>query len=160
MENSRRPFDRSRDPGPMKKPRLSDVNSNARQRAAIGAATAASSSSRFRAAAGGRETESGVASDPSGEAYQPQPVHPHYELVNQYKSALSELTINSKPIITNLTIIAGENVHAAKAVVAAVCNNILEVKSCAPLLLFVVLLFCSQLFMIFFCLINCIIILR
>ncbi|KAJ4903742.1 ENTH/VHS family protein [Raphanus sativus] len=126
MENSRRPFDRSRDPGPMKKQRLSDVNSNARQRAAIGA-TASSSSSRFRAAAGGRETESGVASDPSGEAYQPQPVHPHYELVNQYKSALSELTINSKPIITNLTIIAGENVHAAKAVVSAVCNNILEV---------------------------------
>ncbi|KAL0775104.1 hypothetical protein Bca101_040256 [Brassica carinata] len=123
MENSRRPFDRSRDPGPMKKPRLSDVNSNTSQRT-IGAA----SSSRFRAA-GGRELESGVVSDPSGEAYQPQPVHPHYELVNQYKSALSELTINSKPIITNLTIIAGENVHAAKAVVATVCNNILEVPS-------------------------------
>ncbi|RID67126.1 hypothetical protein BRARA_D02226 [Brassica rapa] len=123
MENSRRPFDRSRDPGPMKKPRLSDVNSNARQltsQRTIGAA----SSSRFRAA-GGRELES----DPNGEAYQPQPVHPHYELVNQYKSALSELTINSKPIITNLTIIAGENVHAAKAVVATVCNNILEVPS-------------------------------
>nr|VDD15186.1 unnamed protein product [Brassica oleracea] len=123
MENSRRPFDRSRDPGPMKKPRLSDVNSNTSQRT-IGAA----SSSRFRAA-GGRELESGVVSDPSGEAYQPQPVHTHYELVNQYKAALSELTINSKPIITNLTIIAGENVHAAKAVVATVCNNILEVPS-------------------------------
>ncbi|CAN7062114.1 unnamed protein product [Brassica rapa subsp. trilocularis] len=123
MENSRRPFDRSRDPGPMKKPRLSDVNSNTRQltsQRTIGTA----SSSRFRAA-GGRELES----DPNGEAHQPQPVHPHYELVNQYKSALSELTINSKPIITNLTIIAGENVHAAKAVVATVCNNILEVPS-------------------------------
>ncbi|KAG2309199.1 hypothetical protein Bca52824_028947 [Brassica carinata] len=127
MENSRRPFDRSRDPGPMKKPRLSDVNSTTRQltsQRTIGTA----SSSRFRVA-GGREMESGAVSDPSGEAYLPQPVHPHYELVNQYKSALSELTINSKPIITNLTIIAGENVHAAKAVVATVCNNILEVPS-------------------------------
>ncbi|KAJ0259678.1 RNA polymerase II-binding domain-containing protein [Hirschfeldia incana] len=125
MENSRRAYDRSRDPGPMKKQRLSDVNSNARQltsQRAIGAA----SSSTFRVS-GGREL--GVVSDPSAEAYQPQPVHPHYELVNQYKSALSELTINSKPIITNLTIIAGENVHAAKAVVATVCNNILEVPS-------------------------------
>ncbi|CAA7060913.1 unnamed protein product [Microthlaspi erraticum] len=140
MENSRRPFDRSRDPGPMKKPRLSDesirpVNSNARQfssQRTPGATTAAvavpSALSRFRA--GGRETDSNIAvSDPSREAYQPQPVHPHYELVNQYKSALSELTFNSKPIITNLTIIAGENVHAAKAVVSTICNNILEVPS-------------------------------
>ncbi|CAH8363257.1 unnamed protein product [Eruca vesicaria subsp. sativa] len=131
MDNSRRPFDRSRDPGPIKKPRLSDepirpVNSNARQqllssqRTAVGAPP-----SRFRAAGGGgvRETES------SSEAYEPQLVHPHYELVNQYKSALSELTFNSKPIITNLTIIAGENVHAAKAVVSTICNNILEVPS-------------------------------
>lgn len=150
MENSRRPFDRSRDPGPMKKPRLSDVNSNTSQRT-IGAA----SSSRFRAA-GGREMESGVVSDPSGEAYQPQPVHPHYELVNQYKSALSELTINSKPIITNLTIIAGENVHAAKAVVATVCNNILEVNHdhCYSLLYSLIHFFLN---LFFFFLRNCII---
>ncbi|KAF8114615.1 hypothetical protein N665_0036s0139 [Sinapis alba] len=128
MENSRRAFERSRDPGlPMKKPRLSDVNM--RQLTSQRMIGTASSSSRFRVT-GARETESGgVVSDPSGEAYQPQPVHPHYELVNQYKSALSELTINSKPIITNLTIIAGENVHAAKAVVATICNNILEVPS-------------------------------
>ncbi|VVB02294.1 unnamed protein product [Arabis nemorensis] len=135
MENSRRPFDRSRDPGPMKKPRLNEesirpVNSNTRQfssQRTLGTAAVAipppSATARFRV--GGRETES----DPSREAYQPQPVHPHYELVNQYKSALSELTFNSKPIITNLTIIAGENVHAAKAVVATICNNILEVPS-------------------------------
>ena len=149
MENSRRPFDRSRDPGPMKKPRLSDVNSNARQltsQRTIGAA----SSSRFRAA-GGRELES----DPNGEAYQPQPVHPHYELVNQYKSALSELTINSKPIITNLTIIAGENFHAAKAVVATVCNNILEVNHdhCYSLFYSLIHFFLN----LFFFLRNCII---
>ncbi|XP_023639702.1 pre-mRNA cleavage complex 2 protein Pcf11 isoform X1 [Capsella rubella] len=138
MENSRRPFDRSRDPGPMKKPRLSEepirpVNSNLRQfssQRTLGTAAAVTvppAASRFRVS--GRETESNIVSDPSREAYQPQPVHPHYELVNQYKSALAELTFNSKPIITNLTIIAGENVHAAKAVVATICNNILEVPS-------------------------------
>ncbi|XP_019100464.1 PREDICTED: polyadenylation and cleavage factor homolog 4 isoform X1 [Camelina sativa] len=140
MDNSRRPFDRSRDPGPMKKPRLSEepirpVNSNVRQfssQRTLGTAAAAvtvpqPATSRFRVS--GRETESNIVSDPSREAYQPQPVHPHYELVNQYKSALAELTFNSKPIITNLTIIAGENVHAAKAVVSTICNNILEVPS-------------------------------
>ncbi|KAL0770473.1 hypothetical protein Bca101_035624 [Brassica carinata] len=122
MENSRRPFDRSRDPGPIKKPRLSDepIRQLQSQRPLGGAAA---SSLRFRAGGGGREAES------SSEAYEPQLVHPHYELVNQYKSALSELTFNSKPIITNLTIIAGENVHAAKAVVSTICNNIIEVPS-------------------------------
>lgn len=106
MENSRRSFDRSREIG-LKRPRLDEqiVSRNSNGRAF------AQSPPESRA----RDVEGG-GNDTSIQ-----------ELASQYRTALAELTFNSKPIITNLTIIAGESLHAAKAIASIICSNILEV---------------------------------
>ncbi|KAL8094841.1 hypothetical protein AgCh_036378 [Apium graveolens] len=106
MENSRRSYDRSRDIG-LKRPRLDEQVVN-RGRAF------AQSQPESR----GRGDLEGSGNDTSIQ-----------ELASQYRTALAELTFNSKPIITNLTIIAGESLHAAKAIASIICSNILEVPT-------------------------------
>lgn len=138
MDNSSRgrPFDRSsRDSATMKKPRLLKEDrtfirggSNFSNGGGRPVVVQRQPALGFRSSA-----ESDRDSENSGGGYHPQAIsqsqlqQQNQELVNQYRAALAELTFNSKPIITNLTIIAEENAHAAKAIAATICRNILEV---------------------------------
>lgn len=55
-------------------------------------------------------------------------------LKNQYLNSLRELTFNSKPIITNLTIIAEENLSNAHVIVQAIEQQISNVSSLIEIL--------------------------
>ncbi|OVA10574.1 CID domain [Macleaya cordata] len=78
---------------------------------------------RFRALLKEREDELRVSDDeddftaPSAE-----------DIVRLYDLVLSELTFNSKPIITDLTIIAGEQREFAEGIADVICNRIVEVS--------------------------------
>ncbi|XP_078434291.1 pre-mRNA cleavage complex 2 Pcf11-like protein [Wolffia australiana] len=143
MESTRRSLDRSKEPGLLKKPRLGDLAERDPRGVLVAKGAGPDRERAFPSRVAGpelapsrfRANDPRVDDQPSavlrGSPYQPQnpPEQQMQELAAQYKAALAELTFNSKPIITNLTIIAGENMPAAKPIAAVICAHILEVPS-------------------------------
>ncbi|XP_073314837.1 polyadenylation and cleavage factor homolog 4-like isoform X3 [Primulina huaijiensis] len=79
---------------------------------------------RFREMVREREEELGFFGGLGEEAVSPLSMD---EIVRFYEIVLSELTFNSKPTITDLTMIAGEQRAHAKGISEAICSRIIEV---------------------------------
>ncbi|KAI3437342.1 hypothetical protein J3R85_005475 [Psidium guajava] len=77
---------------------------------------------RFRALLKQRDDEFRVSADDGA-----SPPPGTGEVVAVYESVLSDLIFNSKPIITDLTIIAGEQREHAEGIADAICSRIIEV---------------------------------
>lgn len=78
---------------------------------------------RFRALLKQRDDEFRVSADDGA-----SPPPGTGEVVAVYESVLSDLIFNSKPIITDLTIIAGEQREHAEGIADAICSRIIEVR--------------------------------
>ncbi|XP_024988471.1 polyadenylation and cleavage factor homolog 4-like [Cynara cardunculus var. scolymus] len=80
---------------------------------------------RFKGLLKEREEDIRVSSGRHDEIEIPSPSSE--EIVELYEIVLSELTINSKPLITDLTIIAGEQREHGGGIADAICARIIEV---------------------------------
>ena len=77
---------------------------------------------RFKVMLKEREAELRV-SDDDNDCSRPS----NEEIVSLYELVLSELSFNSKPIIIDLTIIAGEQREHGEGIADAICARIIEV---------------------------------
>uniref|UniRef100_A0A2P2LAK8 CID domain-containing protein n=1 Tax=Rhizophora mucronata TaxID=61149 RepID=A0A2P2LAK8_RHIMU len=80
---------------------------------------------RFRDLLKQREEEARVPGDNDDDPL--QPALSTDDVVHLYELLLAELTFNSKPVITDLTIIAGEQREHAEGIADAICARIVEV---------------------------------
>lgn len=76
---------------------------------------------RFRAMVKDREEELRVFGDAAALPLETE------EIVQLYEIILSELTVNSKPMITDLTVLAEEQRAHGEAIAGAICSRIIEV---------------------------------
>lgn len=86
------------------------------------AASAPSITERFHAMLRERQ---GELREATGE--DPPPPPSAGDVVRCYKEVLSELIFNSKPIITELTMIAGQQILYSKEIADVICSRVLEV---------------------------------